>query len=248
MVRRCPARRRLHGRCLAFLAVGLYSLGALTWRTLSFAAGISAGRRVGRGSSLSRRAEAPELTPEPDFKEEIGPEVRAMMADSLGIDTEKTLSVVNRVTPIDKWFGWDRHILGARDGDDPFVDSSDESSYVTLTLEKPLGIQFEENSEEEGLGAAVEEVKPGYSAFATGLVRSGYQLIIAENTPVYGLPLEEAVKPIMDKDGPVKLTFFVGDPEFFYGDFKPSQAWLAEFIEKARGLDPPVVGPTPEFQ
>lgn len=171
-----------------------------------------------------------------------------MMGDTMGVDTEKVLSVTNRVTPIDKFFGWDSHILGAAADDDPFIDSSDESNYVTLNLEKPLGILFVENDEEDGGGVEVEEVRPGYSASATGLIKSGYQLIMANNKPVYGLPLDQAAKIISEKDGPAKLTFFVGDSEFFYGDYKPSAAWLQEFLEEAKALQPPVQGPTPEFQ
>lgn len=156
---------------------------------------------------------------------------------------EKTLTSEDRVTPIDRWFGWDKLFLRGRDTQDlvdaTFVDSSDTANYVTVWLEKPLGIEFIENVADEGGGVMIEDVRPDFSAADSGVVLPGYHLIAAEDTPVYGLPFEEAIKPIVDSEGAVKLTFFTGEAVHFYGEFRPAAAWLSEFLEQIKQLPPP---------
>mmetsp|Transcript_116064 Transcript_116064/g.248215 ORF Transcript_116064/g.248215 Transcript_116064/m.248215 type:complete len:263 (+) Transcript_116064:31-819(+) len=203
----------------------------------------SAGRKANAPSGPSRRvlrhAEAPKVEEEPD----LSGEVARMFKDSIGLNLERPITAEDRVTPIDRWFGWDRSILDSRDDDDPFVDSSDDMNYVTILLEKPLGIEFVENTMDEGGGVMVSEVQPSFSAHMSGMVRPGYHLIVADDVPVYGLPFEEALKPLVDKeDGPVKLTFFIGDAIYFYGEFRPSSAWLSEYLAelKTREADDPL--------
>lgn len=187
------------------------------------------------GSSVRRHADPPDVREEPDF----GGELAKIFSGASGVEEERELTAADRVTPIDRWFGWDRAILQGRDGGDTFVDSSDEANYVTLWLEKPLGVEFVENSEDEGGGVVVGEVCPDYSAYLSGAVYPGYHLVAADDTPVYGLPFEDVLKPIIDKEGLVKLTFFTGDALYFYGEFRPTAAWMTEFLTRLKELPPP---------
>jgi len=235
--RRHPAWRRLQGRHAALATVALCSFQA----ALSLARGrvttfvgiaASGGGIAGDTPSTRRYAEDPKVKDEPDFGKEVGKFVK----DTLGLD--EVITPEDRVTPIDRWFGWDKAILQGRDESDPFIDSSDELNYVTIQLEKPMGIEFVENPRQEGGGVVVGEVRPGYSAHATGVIRTGYHLVVADDTPVFGLPFEEAIRPIIEKEGPVKLTFFMGDAVYFYGEFRPGAAWLDVFLEKLKGPIP----------
>merc|ERR1739844_111195 len=63
----------------------------------------------------------------------------AFSAPSSNIDAE-------RETPIDRWMGWSvtkEEQAEANVNDDSFVDSMDENNYITVALEKPMGIIFE---------------------------------------------------------------------------------------------------------
>jgi len=188
-------------------------------------------RQQDLGSSVRVFAESPKVAPEPDF----GTELTKMFKNTLGVDADKTITAQDRITPVDRWFGWDKNIISARNDDDPFVDSSDELNYVTLTLEKPLGMELLENPRDEGGGVMVGEIRAGYSAFDCNLIDSGFHLIQVDDTPVYGLPFEEAISPIIDAEGVVTLTFFKGEAVYFYGEYRPSSEWLAKFSESLRG-------------
>jgi len=188
----------------------------------------------GSQKRLRRHAEPPQIEEEPD----LGKEFSSLFQESLGLNDEAPLSAEERITPIDRWFGWDKQYIemAASDKEVDFVDSQDAMSYVTVLLSKPLGIEFIENTAEEGGGVMVGEVRPGYSAYDSGIVRPGYHLVVADDTPVYGVPFEEAIRPIVDKEGPVKLTFFAGDAVYLYGEFRPSAAWLNDFLADLKSV------------
>ncbi|CAJ1355622.1 unnamed protein product [Effrenium voratum] len=176
-------------------------------------------------------AKAPKVKPEPDF----GSDFAKVMKESLGLNEvyeQQDLTAAQRVTPIDRLMGWDRGIIASRDDLDPFMDSMEEANYITVAMEKPLGLEFVENSEKEGRGVMVDKVAAGSNADQTGLLCAGYQLIFVDGRPVHGLSFDDAIQPIVDAQGPVRLTFFTGEPEYFYGDFRPEEEWLADFREK----------------
>eukprot|EP00933_Yihiella_yeosuensis_P061746 TRINITY_DN64585_c0_g1_i1.p1 TRINITY_DN64585_c0_g1~~TRINITY_DN64585_c0_g1_i1.p1 ORF type:complete len:235 (-),score=38.33 TRINITY_DN64585_c0_g1_i1:83-787(-) len=179
------------------------------------------------GRVVVRHAEAKEVQDEPDLKKAFAKVVQ----DGLGLSDERPLTVRDRITPVDRWFGWDKHMIASRSDDDPFVDSSDALNYVTVELKRPLGIEFVENTIEEGSGVMVGNVEKGSNAWNNGLVQTGYHLITANDVPVYGLSFDDAIQPILDSEGSVKLTFFAGDAVYFYGEFRPSQEWLSGFLE-----------------
>lgn len=199
--------------------------------------------RHGGGSGVARYAQprwkprrrddtsAPRVQEEPDVGYEIGKLVR----ETTGLNDERKLTSEDRITPIDKWLGFDKYMLNGRsEEDDPFVDPSVDENYVTIVLDKPLGIEFVENTEEQGGGVVVGEVRPGYSAFGCDQIREGYQLIVADEKPVHGLSFDDAIDPIAAKQGAIKLTFFVGEADHFYGKYRPTEEWLASFFERLR--------------
>eukprot|EP00930_Biecheleria_cincta_P044037 TRINITY_DN30211_c0_g1_i3.p1 TRINITY_DN30211_c0_g1~~TRINITY_DN30211_c0_g1_i3.p1 ORF type:complete len:335 (-),score=75.56 TRINITY_DN30211_c0_g1_i3:267-1271(-) len=129
---------------------------------------------------------------------------------------------------------WSQPLEELLDGDSLFVDPADEASYVTVTLQRPLGIQFVENSKRAGSGIQINDIQPGSNAYNDGTLQIGYQLLVAGGLPVYGLPLEDAIRPIVETTGPVRFTFFTGSAQLFYGAFGPSAAWLSAFLRKLR--------------
>ncbi|CAK0821765.1 unnamed protein product [Prorocentrum cordatum] len=78
----------------------------------------------------------------------------------------------------------------------------------------------------------VMAVKPGSPAANSGQIAPGAHLVAANDKLVYGLPFEEALEPIVEQDGPAKLTFFLGDAPYLYGEFRPPVTWLLDFIER----------------
>jgi len=167
---------------------------------------------------------------------DISGDLKRIMRNALG--TETRITAASRITPIDRWFGWDRGLLAYREADDPFVDSNDAESYLTVLLDKPLGIEFVENTAEEGGGVGIGEVRPGFSGHASGLLEDGYHLVAANDTPVHGFTFEDALKPIIDSEGAVKMTFFKGDPAFFYGEFRPDAVFLENLLEYFKTAEP----------
>ena len=113
-----------------------------------------------------------------------------------------------------------------------FVDSMDEKNYVSVALEKPMGIIFEENDSEFG-GIFVQSLKEGGVAAANGLLQSGDQLVAVGTKKVSGLDFDDALGVIIDSpDAKTKLTLFRGTAKQFYGPTGPSKEWLASFCEK----------------
>eukprot|EP00931_Biecheleriopsis_adriatica_P115860 TRINITY_DN91611_c0_g1_i1.p1 TRINITY_DN91611_c0_g1~~TRINITY_DN91611_c0_g1_i1.p1 ORF type:complete len:460 (+),score=91.06 TRINITY_DN91611_c0_g1_i1:13-1392(+) len=127
---------------------------------------------------------------------------------------------------------WLEPLLPLVDGDAAFVDATEESNYVTVSLEKPLGIRFAENENNVGCGVEIFDIQPGSNAERSEHLQSGYQLIVAGGVPVHGLPLEDAIKPIQDGKERIQLTFFKGGAELFYGLLGPSSSWLSTFLKK----------------
>lgn len=113
-----------------------------------------------------------------------------------------------------------------------FIDSMDESNYVAVELEKPMGIIFEENDSEFG-GIFVQSLKEGGVAAENGMVKDGDQLISVGTVNVSGKDFDEALGIIIDsEDEKTKLTLFRGSAKQFYGPTGPSKEWLENFCEK----------------
>eukprot|EP00930_Biecheleria_cincta_P027536 TRINITY_DN19327_c0_g1_i1.p1 TRINITY_DN19327_c0_g1~~TRINITY_DN19327_c0_g1_i1.p1 ORF type:complete len:268 (+),score=51.34 TRINITY_DN19327_c0_g1_i1:35-838(+) len=240
---RCPWEGLTPNRGSRRLAAAVAAVLALVLHASAFALTVSPLLRALPASLglVARRANPPKVTPEPDWLPELAKAVKAVT----GLEEDvKGFTAADRVTPIDRWLGLDKGILRKREEWDPYVDSSDDRSYVTVSLEKPLGIEFVENTDDEGGGVYVGEVRKGYNAYQSRLIEIGYQLIVVNDVPVHGLPFNAAIKPIIDCEGPVKLTFFAGDAEYFYGKLRPSSEWLADFMIRLKdsavmsGTDP----------
>jgi len=189
-----------------------------------FAAGISGSGQRGRSSRMSLRAEDDNSPRDEQIK---------WLKSNMKVSAETEVDDADFSTPLDDFFsalgGGGKKKREVSSNDD-FVDSSDEANYVTVPLEKPYGIGLS-NAMEEG-GATVSQVAPGSNAEASGKIESGYQLIAADGEPVYGQPVSDVAKKLTGKEGPVRLTFFKGGAEYFYGKLGPSSAWLAEFLDK----------------
>lgn len=114
--------------------------------------------------------------------------------------------------------------------DENFVDSMDAANYVSVELEKPMGIVFEENEEEFG-GIFVQSLKEGSKA--EGLLQPGDQLVAVSGTKVSSLSFDDALGAIVDDTSEkTKLVLFRGTAQQFYGPTGASQEWLDEFISK----------------
>jgi hypothetical protein len=122
-----------------------------------------------------------------------------------------------------------------------FVDAMDAKNYVTVYLKKPMGIVFEENDADFG-GIFVHSLKNDGVAAIDGQVRVGDQLVAVHATKVSGLPFDDALSAIIEATEPeVKLLFFRGKADQFYGPTGASQEWLNEFV----GAAPAAVVPPP---
>mmetsp|Transcript_47257 Transcript_47257/g.110527 ORF Transcript_47257/g.110527 Transcript_47257/m.110527 type:complete len:235 (+) Transcript_47257:29-733(+) len=204
----------------------LVLLSQLPWEVPSFCAGHA--RRASAGRT-ALQAKAPEVKPEPDF----GAEFAKSLKEGLGLNQPiDDVTAAQRVTPIDRLMGWDKGIIASRDDLDPFMDSCDEMNYVTVSVNKPLGLEFLENEVEEGGGVMIGKVEPQSNADQTGLLRSGYHLVFVNGMPVHGLSFDAALQPIIDAEGAVRLTFFMGEAEYFYGEWRPEKDWLDGFQAK----------------
>lgn len=119
--------------------------------------------------------------------------------------------------------------IAASDSD--FVDSMDAKNYVTVELDKPMGIVFEENEEEFG-GIFVQSLKEGSKA--EGMLQPGDQLVVVSGNKVSGLSFDDALGAIVDDESPkTKLVLFRGTAQQFYGPTGASQEWLDELIASA---------------
>lgn len=129
------------------------------------------------------------------------------------------------VSPLQGLFGSNEQGLNPRDRD----------NYVTVELTKPLGIGFAEANGQDG--AVITEFQPGSAAAKDKVLRQDYVLALVGLTPVYDMKFADALQPIKDAEGAVKLTFFQGDADAFYGKRKPIPKWMSNFIEKLKPAD-----------
>ena len=108
----------------------------------------------------------------------------------------------------------------------------DESSYVTMSLPKPMGIVFEENDEEFG-GIFVLSLSEGGNAEKDGKIKPGDQLVAVNTNKVAGNKFDDALGVIIEAETELtKLVFFRGNEAQFYGPTGASKDWLDEFIAK----------------
>lgn len=149
---------------------------------------------------------------------------------------ERSVIDAERETPIDRWFGWsvtsDADQAKQQKAMADFVDSMDESNYVSVALEKPMGIVFEENDEQFG-GIFVQSLKEDGVAAKDGTLKEGDQLVAVTTTKVAGWKFDEALSQIVESpEDQVKLTVFRGSAPQLYGPTGASQDWLDEFCAK----------------
>lgn len=112
-----------------------------------------------------------------------------------------------------------------------FVDSMDAANYVSVTLEKPMGIVFEENDDGDLGGIFVESLKEGGIAATDGTLEVGDQLVAVGANKVAGLPFEEALMAVVESpDEKITLTLFRGSANQLYGPTGASKDWMDEFI------------------
>jgi C-terminal processing protease CtpA/Prc len=112
-----------------------------------------------------------------------------------------------------------------------YVDSMDAANYVTVDLQKPMGIVFEENDEEYG-GIFVQSLKE--DSVAAGVLQPGDQLVGVNTSKVSSMAFDDALNTIVESTGPTtKLILFRGNAKQLYGPTGASQAWLDEFIAGA---------------
>jgi len=225
--RRAPLPACLVGLVLvaagaAKLAQQLGSAGGLF--TVPAGDRLSLRQKQTRGGLLSRRAEDVE-----DPKAAIVDNLKK----TLNVAAEKSVEAKFE-TPMDgllsNIFGSGGGSAPAEDPDeDDFVDSSTTDSYVTVELDRPFGIGFAES--DENPGASISELQPNSNAAASGALAPGYLLIAANGKPVHGLEFAAVVEELSSSSGPLKLTFFKGGEEFFYGKFGPSSQWLQDFLD-----------------
>eukprot|EP00413_Alexandrium_margalefii_P041431 CAMPEP_0204594534 /NCGR_PEP_ID=MMETSP0661-20131031/52134_1 /ASSEMBLY_ACC=CAM_ASM_000606 /TAXON_ID=109239 /ORGANISM="Alexandrium margalefi, Strain AMGDE01CS-322" /LENGTH=214 /DNA_ID=CAMNT_0051604943 /DNA_START=60 /DNA_END=704 /DNA_ORIENTATION=+ len=79
-----------------------------------------------------------------------------------------------------------------------------ERETIEVFLEKPMGIEFAQTG--EGGAIMIRDIAQGYSAASSGLV-PGDVLSAVAGEKVEGRTMEEALNPIKEATGPVKLTF-----------------------------------------
>jgi len=151
-------------------------------------------------------------------------------------DFERSKIDAERETPIDRWMGWN-----VAKGQAPeeskanvnavkFVDSMDAVNYVATTLEKPMGILFEENDEKFG-GIFVLTLTEGGVAEKNGMILPGDQLFAVNDKLVSGMKFDDALGAIVNSDvEKTKLTLFRGTADELYGPAGASQGWVSEFI------------------
>jgi len=143
-----------------------------------------------------------------------------------------------RETPIDRWMGWNAKPNKTEETAAPagskapsnFVDSMDAANYVTVEIEKPMGIVFEENDNDVG-GIFLLSLKEGGNADKSGVLKPGDQLVAVGAQRVHGKSFDDALGAIVDsEENPVKMAFFRGSADMFYGPTGASKDWLDEFL------------------
>eukprot|EP00622_Pseudochattonella_farcimen_P006142 FR741903.1.p1 GENE.FR741903.1~~FR741903.1.p1 ORF type:complete len:227 (+),score=30.18 FR741903.1:2-682(+) len=147
-------------------------------------------------------------------------------ADGQAIDED-------RETPFDRWMGISTKKQESAEGQKmAFVDSMDEVNYFAVTLNKPMGVVFEENDPSTG-GVFVASLAEGGAAKVDGTFMAGDQLVAVDGQPVRGLGFDECLGKIVDNDAPtVNLLCFRGGVGNLYGNLGPSNEWLNEFLPK----------------
>lgn len=149
---------------------------------------------------------------------------------------ERSVLDADRETPIDRWMGWnartDEDAAAKKNSKGPknFIDSMDEKNYFSAGLEKPMGVVFEENDEEDG-GIFVLSIKEGGNAEKNGVLKPGDQLVAVGTNKVAALDFDQALSAIVEcEDVPTKLVVFRGGANMLYGPTGASQEWLDQFI------------------
>jgi len=113
-----------------------------------------------------------------------------------------------------------------------FIDSMDESNYITASLPRPMGVVFEENDEEFG-GIFVLSLSEGGNAETEGKIKPGDQLVAVNKNKVAGMVFDDALGTIVEADTDVTtLVFFRGNEVQLYGPTGAGKLWLDEFIAK----------------
>ena len=104
---------------------------------------------------------------------------------------DKPLVGGDRVTPFDRWLGLDKELEAEKiervgNSGVTFIDPSDASSYYSVSLTKPMGIGFVENSG-DCKGLVVDEVlTEGSAAASEKAIAAGDQLVAVDSTLVLG--------------------------------------------------------------
>jgi len=140
----------------------------------------------------------------------------------------------DRETPIDRWMGWsvskDNEQQAPTAMPSDYVDAMDATNYMSVELEKPMGIVFEENDEEFG-GIFVQSLKEDGTAAKHGVVVAGDQLVSVGPEKVSGMTFDDALGKIVESETPkTKLVMFRGSAKQLYGPTGASQEWLDEFV------------------
>ena len=79
------------------------------------------------------------------------------------------------------------------------------------TLQKPMGIVFEDNDASEGGGLYVLELAGGGAAEASGLIAPGDQLVAIDGDAVFDATFDAAMARLAAVDAEARLEFFRGD-------------------------------------
>jgi hypothetical protein len=139
----------------------------------------------------------------------------------------------DRVTPFDRWLGLDKELESAgvaTQGESvTYVDPSDTSNYLTVSLSKPMGIAFVEN--EGGCGGIfIDDVlDSGSAASASPALARRDQLVAVDTTLVLGAEFDAALGAIQASPGDAtRLVFFRGPTSFLYGPTKASEEWYQQ--------------------
>ena len=104
---------------------------------------------------------------------------------------DKPLVGGDRVTPFDRWLGLDKELESEKiervgNSGVTFIDPNDVSSYYSVSLTKPMGIGFVENSG-DCKGLVVDEVlTTGSAAASEKPIAAGDQLVAVDSTLVLG--------------------------------------------------------------
>mmetsp|Transcript_17292 Transcript_17292/g.23821 ORF Transcript_17292/g.23821 Transcript_17292/m.23821 type:complete len:208 (-) Transcript_17292:273-896(-) len=148
---------------------------------------------------------------------------------------EQSTLDAERETPIDRWMGWsvkseDEMQASGTAAPSDFIDSMDEANYVSVELEKPMGIVFEENDEEFG-GIFILSLTEGGIADKDGGLQPGDQLVSVGPNKVAGMAFDDALGAIIDSEAEkTKLILFRGNAKNLYGPTGASQEWLTDYI------------------